>query len=214
MLRSSVCRSTAWAHITKASILNAFTTTHRSHQIYILNTMSTKNSAATVRASSTPWQSIAIASGICAALNAIFAKLYAATPLSAASKTLNLTQTTRTTNTLTTSLSSKIASAIHLPSNHVDILLRAAVFGLSFLFTGTMWALYTRALSVSPSAVKVNIVNTASNFIVTAVLGALVFGERLPPLWWVGAGLLVAGSVVIGRREEGGVREAAEKKEQ
>lgn len=39
---------------------------------------------------------------------------------------------------------------------------------------------------------------------VTALLGLVVFGERLPPLWWVGAGLLAAGNVVIGRREEEG----------
>lgn len=38
---------------------------------------------------------------------------------------------------------------------------------------------------------------------VTAVLGAAIFGERLPLLWWVGAGFLAAGNVVIGRREEG-----------
>lgn len=38
----------------------------------------------------------------------------------------------------------------------------------------------------------------------TAMLGLIVFGERLPPLWWLGAGLLVAGNVVIGRRPEDG----------
>ena len=38
---------------------------------------------------------------------------------------------------------------------------------------------------------------------VTAILGWLVFGEKLPALWWLGASLLAAGNVVIGRREEG-----------
>ena len=37
---------------------------------------------------------------------------------------------------------------------------------------------------------------------VTAVLGALIFSEALPGLWWLGAAFLVAGSVIIGRREE------------
>lgn len=37
----------------------------------------------------------------------------------------------------------------------------------------------------------------------TALLGLLIFRESLPPLWWVGAALLVVGNVVIGRREEG-----------
>ena len=34
------------------------------------------------------------------------------------------------------------------------------------------------------------------------MLGLIVFGEQLPPMWWAGAGLLAAGNVIIGRREE------------
>ena len=37
---------------------------------------------------------------------------------------------------------------------------------------------------------------------ITALLGLAIFGERLPALWWVGAAGLVAGNVIIGRREE------------
>jgi hypothetical protein len=37
---------------------------------------------------------------------------------------------------------------------------------------------------------------------ITAVLGFIIFSESLPPLWFVGAALLVAGNVIIGRREE------------
>lgn len=36
----------------------------------------------------------------------------------------------------------------------------------------------------------------------TAVLGLAIFSESLPPLWFVGAALLVAGNVIIGRRDE------------
>ena len=32
----------------------------------------------------------------------------------------------------------------------------------------------------------------------------MVFGEKLPGLWWVGAAGLVVGNVVIGRRDEDG----------
>ena len=45
--------------------------------------------------------------------------------------------------------------------------------------------------------------NTSANFIITALLGSLIFGEHLPPLWWVGAVLLISGSVIIGRRDKG-----------
>ena len=37
---------------------------------------------------------------------------------------------------------------------------------------------------------------------VTAVLSFIIFKERLPALWWVGAAMLVMGTVVIGKREE------------
>ena len=44
---------------------------------------------------------------------------------------------------------------------------------------------------------------------VTAFAGWLVFKERLPALWWLGAAGLVVGNVIIGRREEGEVVGAA-----
>lgn len=66
-----------------------------------------------------------------------------------------------------------------------------------------MWILFTRALTAGSSTTRVSILNTSANFVVTALLGMLVFAEALPLLWWVGAALLVAGSVIIGAREGG-----------
>jgi hypothetical protein len=65
-----------------------------------------------------------------------------------------------------------------------------------------MWGLFTRALTLASSTVRVSIINTSANFIVTAVLGALVFSEKLPGQWWLGAAMLVTGSVIIGMRED------------
>jgi hypothetical protein len=66
-----------------------------------------------------------------------------------------------------------------------------------------MWALFTAALTRGSSATRVSIINTSANFMLTALLGLVMFGEKLPPLWWVGAAGLVVGNVVVGRREEG-----------
>ena len=66
-----------------------------------------------------------------------------------------------------------------------------------------MWTLFTKALARGTSTTQVSIINTSSNFMLTAVLGFLIFSETLPPLWFLGAALLVAGNVIIGRREEG-----------
>ena len=61
--------------------------------------------------------------------------------------------------------------------------------------------LHTR-MTLANSTTQVAILNTSANFMVTALLGMLVFSEGLPLLWWVGAAFLVAGSVTIGLREQ------------
>lgn len=65
-----------------------------------------------------------------------------------------------------------------------------------------MWTLFTQALAKGHSTTQVSIMNTSANFVLTAVLGLLIFAEALPPLWWVGAALLVAGNVIIGTKDE------------
>ena len=69
-----------------------------------------------------------------------------------------------------------------------------------------MWGLFTRALTLATSTTRVSVINTSSNFLVTAVLSALIFYEALPSLWWLGAAFLVSGSVIIGHRDEDGKR--------
>ena len=64
-----------------------------------------------------------------------------------------------------------------------------------------MWALFTRALTACPSTTKVAITNTAANFVLTAFLGRIVFGEVLGALWWGGAGLMGVGCVLVGMRD-------------
>src|ERR1041385_8955327 len=65
-----------------------------------------------------------------------------------------------------------------------------------------MWSLFTTALARGTSTTQVSIMNTSTNFILTALMGLFIFGEDLPALWWVGATLLVVGNVIIGRKDE------------
>lgn len=65
-----------------------------------------------------------------------------------------------------------------------------------------MWSLFTTALARGTSTTQVSIMNTSTNFVFTAILGLMIFSESLPPLWWAGAALLVAGNVIIGRKDE------------
>ena len=66
-----------------------------------------------------------------------------------------------------------------------------------------MWTLFTKALTRGHSTTQVSILNTSSNFVLTALMGFIVFSESLPPLWWLGAAMLVAGNVIVGRKDEG-----------
>ncbi|EDU42027.1 RhaT Permease metabolite transporter DMT superfamily [Pyrenophora tritici-repentis] len=130
------------------------------------------------------WLMLAISSGACAAFNGVFAKL--------------------TTTELTASWSSSIALAFGLSASNklVEYGIRSLFFGMNLLFNAIMWGLFTRALTLASSTVRVSIINTSANFIVTAVLSFFIFRESLPGLWWLGAAMLVAGSVIIGMREE------------
>lgn len=51
---------------------------------------------------------------------------------------------------------------------------------MNLAFNGIMWGLFTKALTLATSTVRVSVINTSANFMVTALLGAVVFGEELP----------------------------------
>ncbi|PGH26870.1 hypothetical protein AJ80_01452 [Polytolypa hystricis UAMH7299] len=137
------------------------------------------------------WVILAIASGMFAATNGLFAKL--------------------TTTHLTTTISQSLIPLLPLslsasPSADrlVEYIIRSLFFALNLISNAVMWTLFTRALTSSPSTTKVSITNTTANFLLTAVLGMVVFGEEVGGLWWVGAGMMGVGCVVVGMREEGG----------
>ncbi|KAF3483067.1 uncharacterized protein GIQ15_02391 [Arthroderma uncinatum] len=134
------------------------------------------------------WLTLALASGAFAAMNGLFAKL--------------------TTTELTTSISRAIShpfsssGATTTVDVVVEYIVRAGFFGLNLLSNFIMWTLFTRALTASPSTTKVTITNTTANFLVTAVLGMLVFQENVTAQWLVGATLMAAGCIIVGMREE------------
>ncbi|KAJ9399560.1 hypothetical protein DTO282F9_3434 [Paecilomyces variotii] len=135
------------------------------------------------------WLVLAIASGTFAALNGLFAKL--------------------TTTELTTSISLSISHFLHLPDEFVEIVVRAICFALNLVSNFIMWALFTRALTASQSTTKVSITNTSANFFVTALLGMIVFSEKVRGLWWLGAAMMGAGCILVGMRDESGKEDTA-----
>ncbi|KAL3465760.1 hypothetical protein BJX64DRAFT_42016 [Aspergillus heterothallicus] len=131
------------------------------------------------------WIILAIASGAFAALNGLFAKL--------------------TTDEQTESFANAILSIFGASTeNHPFLLVvtRVICLGLNVLCNIIMWALFTRALTAGPSTTKVSITNTSANFLVTALLGMIVFREKVGGLWWLGAGMMGGGCILVGMREE------------
>ncbi|KAL2827900.1 hypothetical protein BJY01DRAFT_228797 [Aspergillus pseudoustus] len=131
------------------------------------------------------WIILAVASGAFAALNGLFAKL--------------------TTDEQTESFANAILSVFGASTEKHPFLLlimRGICLGLNVLCNIIMWALFTRALTAAPSTTKVSITNTSANFLVTALLGMIVFREKVSGLWWLGAGMMGGGCILVGMREE------------
>ncbi|TQS39132.1 hypothetical protein Golomagni_00343 [Golovinomyces magnicellulatus] len=84
----------------------------------------------------------------------------------------------------------------------VEIINRLIFFVLNLILNGIMWTLFTRALARGTSTTRVSILNTTSNFMMTAALGWVIFSETLPALWFVGAAFLIVGNVIIGRGDD------------
>ncbi|KAI0970533.1 hypothetical protein F4678DRAFT_112445 [Xylaria arbuscula] len=128
------------------------------------------------------WIVYAVASGACAAFNGVFAKL--------------------TTDGLTAHIARSISGFLGLESGSgfLEVIVRGAFFGLNIVFNIIMWTLFTQALAKGNSTTQVSIMNTSTNFMISALLGLAIFAESLPPLWWAGAALLVAGNVILGRK--------------
>ncbi|XP_026226502.1 transmembrane protein 42-like [Anabas testudineus] len=79
---------------------------------------------------------------------------------------------------------------LHIP-------LRLLCRGLLFICNAVMWTFFSKALRHCSSSARATVTTTASNFISTAVMGRLIFGESHGALWWVGISLTLCGLLVL-----------------
>ncbi|CAL8286871.1 unnamed protein product [Merluccius merluccius] len=85
------------------------------------------------------------------------------------------------------------------PCDWLHIPLRLLCGGLLFTCNAVMWTLFSRALRRCPSSARATVTTAASNFVCSAVLGRLIFGETHAALWWVGISLTLSGLLVLHR---------------
>lgn len=79
----------------------------------------------------------------------------------------------------------------------IVIFARISSFLLVFFFNALMWTLFVKSLRGSSTSATATVTNTGSNFIFTALLGCLLFGEALSARWWLGTSLILTGLVLI-----------------
>ncbi|KAM6210485.1 transmembrane protein 42 [Sarcoramphus papa] len=79
----------------------------------------------------------------------------------------------------------------------LPVLLRIGCVGLVFACNAVMWTIFAKALRLSSSSATASVTTTASNFISSAILGKLLFGETWTPLWWVGLTVTLCGLVLL-----------------
>lgn len=106
--------------------------------------------------------------------------------------------------------SSRVPSLVHSGASYLELnaqtteavqaivpwLLRLVFFLLNAMLTGSMWRFYLKALSQGPTPVC-QILNTGTNFVVSAFAGLVFFAEEVTPLWGVGALLIVMGLALV-----------------
>uniref|UniRef100_A0A3B1JJI2 Transmembrane protein 42-like n=1 Tax=Astyanax mexicanus TaxID=7994 RepID=A0A3B1JJI2_ASTMX len=90
------------------------------------------------------------------------------------------------------SASPRTRISLHIP-------LRLLCGGLLFTCNAVMWTFLSKALRYSSSSTRTTVTTTASNFISSAFLGQLIFGDSHIALWWVGISLTLSGLLVLHR---------------
>lgn len=79
---------------------------------------------------------------------------------------------------------------------NVGYIIRGCFAVLMLMLNGTMLGLYVRAMQEEGSVVA-TVINMASSFLGTGLLGYFLFEEQLKPLWFLGATLMASGVYLV-----------------
>jgi len=82
--------------------------------------------------------------------------------------------------------------------------LRILSFALMILFNAIMWTTFVKALRFCNTSLEATVTNTAANFFTSAVVGRVVFEETVTLMWWVGTLLIIFGLGLMAYTDNGG----------
>lgn len=91
---------------------------------------------------------------------------------------------------LTLSMDTTDCEWVHIP-------LRLTCGLLLVSSNAVMWTFFAKALRHTSSSARATVTTTASNFISSAFLGYVIFGESHALLWWVGISLTLLGLFIL-----------------
>ncbi|GAV04906.1 hypothetical protein RvY_15109 [Ramazzottius varieornatus] len=109
---------------------------------------------------------------------------------------------------------------LNVPSSVLTVFFRTIFILSTVLLNAVMWIFYTRALRLSGNSLQALAINTACNFISSAVFGLLLFGDDITSSSVFGMLLMLLGVVLINTgnqeneqsAEDATVKESIEKK--
>lgn len=99
---------------------------------------------------------------------------------------------------------SGVTGKLSVSGDDVSLIMMAArvvLFLGNAVCTGQMWRYYLKALSLGPTPIA-QVLNTGTNFAVSAICGILVFGEAVNWIWCVGAAAAAVGLALIATDSE------------
>ncbi|OQV23479.1 hypothetical protein BV898_02599 [Hypsibius exemplaris] len=88
-------------------------------------------------------------------------------------------------------------SILPFPAPVVSVAFRGVFILGTILLNGIMWAFYMKALRVSGNTLQALAINTACNFVSSAVFGYLFFGDLITGSWMFGAALMLVGVILM-----------------
>eukprot|EP00096_Caligus_rogercresseyi_P012325 TRINITY_DN5122_c0_g1_i1.p1 TRINITY_DN5122_c0_g1~~TRINITY_DN5122_c0_g1_i1.p1 ORF type:complete len:148 (+),score=15.74 TRINITY_DN5122_c0_g1_i1:180-623(+) len=90
----------------------------------------------------------------------------------------------------------------------VQIGIHGLLFGVLAFIHILMFEAFNKALKLSSTSLEVTVINSATNFLFTGVLGCVLFSESLGLGWVLGTSLILLGSFVLILDEQDKVKDA------
>ncbi|XP_063697497.1 transmembrane protein 42-like [Culicoides brevitarsis] len=97
----------------------------------------------------------------------------------------------------------KLSSIVTVENNAILYTITSINIALMLLFNGLVWTFFVKALqSKDCNTATATVTSSGANYILSALLGWLIFGETNCGLYWFGIFLIIIGLAIINKSDE------------